>query len=500
MKIKELHVIFILIVTIAACKTEEHAIVDYRPKIHFTPQAHWMNDPNGMVFYKGTYHLFYQYYPDSTVWGPMHWGHASTKDLIHWEHLPIALYPDSLGYIFSGSAVADLKNTSGFGKNGIVPLVAIYTNHDPKGEKEKSTTYQNQSLAYSLDEGKKWIKFAGNPVLKSPDITDFRDPKVMWYERGHTWIMTLATKDRITFYSSTNLKTWTKQSEFGEKIGGHGGVWECPDLFPLTKGGKTYWVLLVSINPGAPNGGSGTQYFVGDFDGKVFKPLTTKTRWIDYGTDNYAGVTWSNTGNRRIFLGWMSNWLYANQVPTKEWRGATTVPREFSLANNSQEIILVTQPIKELDKIDCESESKENIKITALQEVFSGKNVPFKVELQAAKLESFVLYLRNKLGEQILIGYDKKSNQYFMDRTKSGNTSFNPEFSKVHYAPRVSSTDNLKLKLIVDVTSVELFADDGMTAMTDILFPNAKMDRISISSGKGLNLSKMKFTELQVIR
>ncbi len=271
----------------------------YRPQIHFSPKEHWMNDPNGMVFYKGVYHLFFQYYPDSTVWGPMHWGHATSKDLVHWKQQPIALYPDSLGYIFSGSAVIDQQNTSGFGKNGHPPMVAIFTHHDPKGEKEGRNNFQNQSLAYSLDEGKTWTKYAGNPVLKNPGIKDFRDPKVRWYEEGKKWIMTLATLDRIDFYSSKNLKTWTKESEFGKDLGAHGGVWECPDLFPMNYKGKTVWILIVNINPGGPNGGSATQYFTGDFDGKTFIPYQTDTRWLDYGPDEYAGITWSNTGNRQ---------------------------------------------------------------------------------------------------------------------------------------------------------------------------------------------------------
>jgi sucrose-6-phosphate hydrolase SacC (GH32 family) len=231
-----------------------------------------MNDPNGMVFHNGEYHLFYQHNPDSTVWGPMHWGHAVSKDMIYWEHLPIALYPDSLGTIFSGSAVVDNNNTSGFGTAVNPALVAIYTYHDAEGEKAGRKDYQNQGIAYSLDNGREWITYDQNPVLRSPGIPDFRDPKVMWHEKSQQWIMALAVVDRISFYSSPNLKDWTKESEFGANIGAHGGVWECPDLFELQVEGTQdkKWVLLVSINPGAPNGGSGTQYFIGDFDGKNF--------------------------------------------------------------------------------------------------------------------------------------------------------------------------------------------------------------------------------------
>src|SRR5687767_5106825 len=274
------YLVIIIIFLFACCSEHQNVFQNepsqrepHRPLFHFTPPANWMNDPNGMVFYNNTYHLFYQYYPDSTVWGPMHWEHATSKDLVHWDHQPIALYPDTLGYIFSGSAVVDVNNTSGFGGDGKVPLVAIFTHHDPAGEKRGIDTYQVQSLAYSLDEGKTWTKYAGNPVMKNPGIRDFRDPKVIWHAATKKWIMTLATLDRITFYSSPDLKTWMKESEVGKDFGGHGGVWECPDLFPLDYQGEQVWVLLVSINLGGPNGGSATQYFTGRFDGKSFTPF-----------------------------------------------------------------------------------------------------------------------------------------------------------------------------------------------------------------------------------
>src|SRR6478735_7848163 len=238
-----------------AVSTESSYNEPHRPQVHFSPQANWMNDPNGMVYFNNQYHLFYQYYPDSTVWGPMHWGHATSKDMISWEHQPIALYPDTLGYIFSGSAVADINNTSGFGKDGKTPLVAIFTHHDAKREKSDPEHVETQSIAYSLDEGMTWTKYSNNPVLKNPGIRDFRDPKVSWFEAGKKWIMTLATTDRITFFSSPNLKAWTKESEFGKEFGAHGGVWECPDLFPLAYNDEKIWILIVNINPGGPNGG-----------------------------------------------------------------------------------------------------------------------------------------------------------------------------------------------------------------------------------------------------
>lgn len=277
---KNLLFLFFIITAVAACR-QEPAPVDtveayyteqYRPQYHFSPDSAWMNDPNGMVYYDGEYHLFYQYYPNSTVWDTMHWGHAVSRDLVNWEHLPIALYPDSLGYIFSGSAVVDWNNTSGLGVNGKPPMIAIFTYHDMAAERAGTSTYQTQGIAYSNDNGRTWTKYKGNPVMPNPGIRDFRDPKVMWYEPEQKWVMTLAMQDRIGFFSSPNLIDWKQEGEFGKDIGGHGGVWECPDLFPMQIEGasETRWILLVSINPGGPNSGSATQYFIGDFDGKKF--------------------------------------------------------------------------------------------------------------------------------------------------------------------------------------------------------------------------------------
>ncbi|MDB5131700.1 MAG: glycoside hydrolase family 32 protein [Mucilaginibacter sp.] len=464
---------------------------EHRPQLHFSPKAHWINDPNGMVYFNNTYHLFYQYYPNGTIWGPMHWGHATSTDLFHWKELPIALYPDSLGYIFSGSAVADVNNTSGFGKGGKIPLIAIFTHHDPKGEKENTDKFQNQSLAYSLDEGVTWTKYNGNPVLKNPGIRDFRDPKVMWYAAEKKWVMTLATKDRITFYSAPDLKTWKKESEFGLTIGAHGGVWECPDLFPLQLGGKTYWVLLVNLNPGGPNGGSATQYFVGQFDGKTFTPADTKTRWIDYGPDEYAGVTWSNTGVRKIFLGWMTNWSYANQVPTVAWRNAMTIPRELSLKKMNGQLLVASTPVKEIKNIVA---ATPVISLNPSQ-VY---NLPAQSELKisTAQIQDIVVTFSNANGERVTVGYDKQANQYYIDRTQSGKTDFQKSFKGRFVAPRFTSANNADITLVVDAASVELFADNGLTVMTGIYFPNATFNKVSVSGSKDL---KIKLTELTSI-
>ncbi len=450
----------------------------YRPQLHFSPKAHWTNDPNGMVYYKGTYHLFFQYYPGGTTWGPMHWGHAISKDLMHWKELPIALYPDSLGYIFSGSAVVDSNNTSGFGKDGKIPLVAIFTHHDPMGEKAGRDNFQNESLAYSLDEGRTWTKYTGNPVLKNPGIRDFRDPKVMWYAKEKKWIMTLATKDHITLYSSPNLKEWKKESEFGKVLGAHGGVWECPDLFSLNMNGKTYWVLIVNLNPGGPNGGSATQYFVGQFDGKNFTAIDDKTKWLDYGPDEYAGITWSNTGNRRIFLGWMSNWDYANQVPTIKWRNAMTIPRELALFETNGTMYIKSTPVGELLSLG-EKNAKVKSKVLPDQ---------YLMRINANTGSDFSITLSNKNGEKLIVGFDKAKGQYFIDRTKSGKTDFAGSFSRVAHAPRFSNASNSQILLLVDRSSIEVFADGGKTVMTSIFFPSIPYSDFTLKSAKETQL------------
>ncbi|MEO5889048.1 MAG: glycoside hydrolase family 32 protein [Ferruginibacter sp.] len=468
----------------------------YRPQIHFSPRGNWMNDPNGMVFYKGVYHLFFQYYPDSTVWGPMHWGHATSKDLVHWREQPIALYPDSLGYIFSGSAVVDKNNTSLLGKNGRVPLVAAFTHHNIKMERAGNKNFQYQSLAYSLDDGKSWIKYANNPVLKNPGITDFRDPKIMWYEADRKWIMTLATKDRVTFYTSKNLKDWTKQSEFGESLGAHGGVWECPDLFSIDYKGKTIWVLLVSINPGGPNGGSATQYFTGNFDGQFFKPFQTDTRWLDYGTDNYAGVTWSNTGRRKIFIGWMSNWQYANIVPTQKWRSATTLPRELTIQKIGESYFVSSLPVKELDILNKDTKV---ITMHAPVKDITLSEGPGKIELSSGKAESFSFTFSNRSGEMVIAGYDQGSNEYYIDRTRSGKTDFESKFAARHTAPRIGNSTGLNMTLITDEASIEMFADNGLTVMTDIFFPATPYGNVQFKCGENFSLKKLAYTSLKSI-
>ncbi|MFT4203167.1 MAG: glycoside hydrolase family 32 protein [Chitinophagaceae bacterium] len=448
----------------------------YRPLFHFTPVKGWMNDPNGMVYHDGVYHLFFQYNPDSTVWGPMHWGHAASRDLLSWEELPIALYPDSLGTIFSGSAVIDASNTAGFGKDA---MVAVYTSHNAEQEKAGSDRFQNQNIAYSLDEGRTWTKYAGNPVVRNPGIRDFRDPKVFWYAPQNKWVMTLATLDHITFYASADLKDWKEESTFGRTSGAHGGVWECPDLFPLDYQGRQVWVLVVNLNPGGPNGGSATQYFTGGFDGHAFTPDDTATKWLDYGPDEYAGVTWSNTGSRRIFLGWMGNWEYAQVVPTQNWRSAMTTARELSLQKVGGRYLVASKPFNKLRGFQGQTLSVK-LKDGAETTRRLGTHGTFKLDLEKLSVGDLTIELSNDKGDAVKVGYDKTADRYYIDRTQSGIVDFNKNFAGRHSAPRFSDSKSIRLQLVVDRTSVELFADDGLTTMTSIFFPHAPMTTVKI--------------------
>ena len=485
---------------------EEKAFSEkHRPQLHFSPPAHWMNDPNGMVLYKGTYHLFYQHYPDGLVWGPMHWGHATSKDLIHWEHQPIALYPDSIGLIFSGSAVVDVNNTSGLGTADNPPLVAIFTYHSVEKEKHGDTDYQNQGLAFSVDDGKTWNKFERNPVLKNQGIKDFRDPKVFWHEQSSKWVMILAVKDHVELWGSKNLTSWSKLSDFGLDYGAHGGVWECPDLIQLPMEGQpqSKWVMLVSLNPGGPNGGSSTQYFTGDFDGTNFKPDLDEsvTSWIDYGPDNYAGVTWSNIPQgRKVFLGWMSNWAYAQNVPTSPWRSAMTVPRDLALKEVNGRIYLTSQVAAELAASATSNERILNSQLLSdtLRLNADDEDLSKSVISITADAKDFSLEFSNAAGQKVAIGFDSKTNQFYIDRSKSGSVSFSNQFPLILRAPRISQNEAVNVTIVADVSSVEVFFDDGLTVMTSVFFPDEPLSNVMVK-GQSLNVSGINIKALNSI-
>ncbi|QLG45786.1 glycoside hydrolase family 32 protein [Costertonia aggregata] len=471
----------------------------YRPQFHFSPKKMWMNDPNGMVYHKGVYHLFYQYYPEDIVWGPMHWGHATSKDLVQWEHKPIALYPDENGLIFSGSAVVDFANTSGFGTLDNPALVAIFTYHLMEGEKAGRTDFQTQGIAYSLDNGDTWTKFEENPVIGNNGIKDFRDPKVFWDDINHAWVMSLVAGDHLQLWSSNDLKKWTKLSEFGKKQGAHGGVWECPDLFKLKVEGadEEKWVLLISINPGAPNGGSGTQYFIGDFDGAKFTTKQTREKWIDWGTDNYAGVTYnvlpkdfygdtySNDPEQdRIFIGWMSNWAYARETPTKKWRSAMTVPRKLTLKKIGTEYELINYPVSNLNNI-IHSEYKETIQIPA----DSIQSVPFKNYNQSqvkfrTTTKGFELVFKNDVDDELLLTMNSEKETFVLDRRTSGKIDFHEDFaSGVQTMPMNNlGQAEFEVRILMDASSIEVFINEGQYVMTAQVFPNKAFNMLDIEN------------------
>ena len=481
--------------TITSKNTESSYQELHRNQFHFSPEANWMNDPNGMFFYEGKYHLFYQYYPDSTVWGPMHWAHAESEDLVFWKHLPIGLYPDSIGLIFSGGAVVDHDNTSKLSATTKPPIVATFTHHNMAGEKAGTNEFQKQSVAYSLDGGYEWIKYDGNPVIPNTEkIKDFRDPKVVWHEPSKKWIMVLAAYDRAKFYASDNLLDWEFISDFG--IEGDTRLWECPDLFPIKVDGtnEEKWVLIVSIQKEAPNGGTASSYFVGDFDGKKFTSDVKNQKWLDWGADNYAFVTWNNSpknDDRIIGIGWMSNWQYAQIVPTKKWRSTMTLPRELKLIQSGSDYLLKNKPVEEFQKLRKELTSFDELIITD-KKVLTGSFSPSQsefiidVDLKESTSDSFGIELQNNLGENLLVTFDRNEGTLNIDRTNSSKDKFSEEFyKKVHSAPLSFESDKLNIRMIVDAASIEIFINDGELVMTDIFFPTSKFDKISLFAKNG---------------
>lgn len=645
----------------------------YRPQVHFTPEQRWMNDPNGMFYYQGEYHLFYQHNPAASVWGPMHWGHAISKDLLHWEHQPIALYPDHLGTIFSGSAVVDHENTSGLGTQENPPIVAIYTYHDPVGEKKGRIDFQTQGLAYSLDKGRSWIKHPANPVLANPGIKDFRDPKVVWHEQSKKWIMVLAQADHVGFYSSENLIDWSFESNFGKDWGSHVGVWECPDLIllPIEGSDQHKYVLIVSVITGGPNGGSATQYFVGDFDGKTFqlddewqqalkpeaqvfpqgqifadfenglqgwtavgsafaneptadaqseqtqmqgfagqyllnsfsdkdkatgtltsslftinssyinfmlaggqfdgklgmnllidgqvvrtatgqnsktfqlhswdvtdlqgkqamlqvidevsgnwghiyldhivfsdKPAASKLEpalWLDYGTDNYAGVTFSAIPGElqhSIFMGWMSNWQYAQTVPTEVWRSAMTLPRQLQLVKSDGLLRLKSTLTAELQKLELNKKQfgplsgRHQIALPKSEHQSGSSRIDLSLQQHQGVSE---LILHNQAGEQVKIEFDFVKKELRLDRRLSGEVGFDKNFGNVQIAPMVGVQSENTLTIVLDASSLELFWQDGQIVMTALLFPQQPYDSLQLNLAESSTIPQMTLTHLKSI-
>ena len=464
-----------------------------------------MNDPNGLVYHDGEYHLFCQYNPFGDKWGHMSWGHAVSNDLVEWRHLPLALAEQGEIMMFSGSAVIDFANTSGFGKDGQPPMIAIYTGH--REQTKHTKRLEDQRLAYSNDHGRTWTHYSGNPVI---DIgsSEFRDPKVFWHEPTTRWIMVvvLPNQKKMRFYASPDLKNWTQLSEFGPAGAWRDPIiWECPDFFPLDVEGEssvTKWVLIVSINPGGPAGGSGTQYFVGDFDGTRFIPDDAESAlWVDYGSDFYAAVTWSNipmSDGRRILLGWMSNWDYAQHVPTSPWRGVMTLPRSLTLERTSKGPRLVQKPLDELKKLrqgpslmfpggNFAAASNWLDQQGNLSQILDIEMTFFELFQDAP----FVINLHAGEGEVTAITVEPENGKLVVDRTHSGLKEFHPAFaaSARHEAPVEISNDKLTIRLLLDTSSLEVFAHNGRTALTIQIFPISDKRSISLSSKGGKALS-----------
>ena len=438
--------------------------------LHFSPERNWMNDPNGLIFYKGKYHLFFQHNPFENVWGNMSWGHAVSEDLINWNELPVAIACDDSHAIFSGSAVVDYFNTSGFGTLENPAMVAIYTAH------KHDDSHQAQALAYSLDEGLTWVKYEGNPVLDL-QLNHFRDPKVMWDRTTEAWLMTvvLPKERKVSFYSSKDLKNWAHLSDFGP-AGAVDGDWECPDLFPLFVDGdesKAKWVLLISINPGGLTGGSGTQYFIGDWNGKEFIADDVKTNWLDYGRDNYAGVTFNDVPNqRRVLIGWMNNWEYAHGFPTSPWRGAMTLPRELTLLSKDGKISLAANPVAELDNYLGEKLSAED----------KSEQLQIKATISTSEGLSTKLRVTADTGNYFEFGYDAKSKSIFVDRSNAWNEI---PSTHIHSARLTGDEKTFDICAIVGSASVEIFAVGGTLVITDLLFLSGVSRSVSFEIAEG---------------
>ena len=478
----------------------------FRPQYHFSPPQNWMNDPNGLVYYKGEYHLFYQYNPFGDVWGHMSWGHAVSRDLVHWEHLPVALQEENGIMIFSGSAVVDWQNSSGLCRNPDPRdrscLVAIYAG--------RTETSQTQHIAFSNDRGRTWTKYSGNPVIDL-NMRDFRDPKVIWHEDTKKWIMVtvLAREKRVRFFGSPNLRTWTALSDFGPE-GATAGVWECPDLFPLAVEGEPTdkrWVLVVSINPGGPAGGSGVQYFIGQFDGTRFVNENSPDRvlWVDYGKDFYAVQSFSDilkADGRRVWIGWLSNWQYAQQEPTSPWRTALSIPRRVQLKKFSDGIRLVQEPIAELRRLrECELRVNNRTLSEANKLLAERPGGSWEMILDLAVGGAAELGLKVSKGssEETVIGVRQSTSEVFVDRTRSGNTTFHEKFTGTHAGP-LRPGNVVRLHVFVDWSSVEVFANNGETVLSERIFPSAASGRVELfATGGDASVKSLQMWKLRSI-
>ena len=438
----------------------------HRPVYHHTPQYGWMNDPNGMFYKDGVWHLCYQFNPYGSQWENMTWGHSTSTDLVHWKAEPTAITPDALGTIFSGCCVVDKNNTAGFGNDAVI---AFYTSAGAR---------QMQSMAYSTDGGKTFTKYKNNPIITS-NVPDFRDPHVFWNAEAGFWNMILAAGQQMSIYSSKDLKEWKHESDFGAEYGNHGGVWECPDLMKMKVRGtdKEKWMLICNINPGGPFGGSATQYFIGEFDGHKFtcEDEPSETKWMDYGKDHYATITFDNAPEgRHIGIAWMSNWQYANQVPTKQFRSANSIARDFGLFEYNGETYCSVSPAKEMDAVRGQriSSPSETCEIV----------VQLRGDAQ--------LTLRNSKGEKVVITYDAVEHTIDFDRRRSGDVSFSEAFPCIVTSPTYGQAKTLRI--FVDRCSIEMFEGDGKMSMTNLVFPSEPYNKLIVKGKAKATIYKLK--------
>jgi len=474
---KRIHIIFLIVMFAGLISPSGLAQngydQNYRPQVQFSPKSNWTNDPNGLVYFEGEYHLFFQYNPEGSTWGHMSWGHAVSPDLLHWKELPVAIpeTPDEM--IFTGSVVVDEKNTSGLCEGDKPCLVSVYTAHSGAGKRQREV----QNIAVSQDRGRTWKSFSANPVLDLK-MSDFRDPSVSWNESAHAWIMavSLPNEHKVAFYSSPDLKQWKRESTFGPE-GATGGQWECPDLLriPGMNGTKDVWALKVGLNPGALQGGSGEQYFLGDFDGKTF--IQSKEQgshgWTDYGKDSYCAISYNHlpTGTPPTLIGWMNNWQYADKLPTAPWRGQMTLARRISVIRDqaglalTQDPVIASQRIVPAHRIDIRVKAKD-----ATAQVLDSK-APLELRLNIESTDASTYGLRIYSDEEHWseIGFDRDSMKFYVDRRKSG-LEVTTDFPTRTEAPLIGSRSN-DIHLILDRSSISVFAQSGTIAMTNLIFP-----------------------------
>ena len=469
----------------------------FRPVYHHTPLYGWMNDPNGMFYKDGVWHLYYQYNPYGSKWQNMTWGHSSSRDLIHWERHPLAIEPSALGMVFSGSCALDTANTAGFGSDAVL---AMYTSADVS---------QTQSLAWSKDGGETFELYPGNPVITLE--SEARDPNMFRDENQGKWVLMLAhaLEHEMLVFTSTDMKEWTLESAFGKGLGAQGGVWECPDLFRLPVEGTDdcKWVLICNLNPGGPFGGSATQYFIGDFDGKTFTADTladgsVPTKWMDYGKDHYATVSWSDAPDgRRTVIGWMSNWQYAAEVPTMQFRSANTLPRDVSLFKGDDgQIYLASAPSPELLALRgtaVRKVNRENVgaggAVYALPQTNDGV-CEIVLSIDPRRADTVSLELANNAGEHVVMTYNPADATFSVDRRESGFTDFSQDFPAVTVAPAFGKDKNLELRIFVDRSSIEVFGNGGRFVMTNLVFPQQPYTRLKVSAQGG----KARISELRI--